>query len=118
MIELSLESTGILINSKKKCLSELARKMIFDQGSNSGQNINRIALSAGYTRYSVMKMSPSCVANAITYCPVPKESEWKVSFLKELMSVRDGDLKVGKDEDDDSFTKEEINQLIGIVATQ
>ena len=106
-----------LINSKKKCLSELARKMIFDQGSNSGQNINLIALSAGYTRYNVMKMSPSCVANAIKYCPVPKESKWKIAFLKELMSVRDGDLRVGDDEED-GFTKEEISHLIGMVATQ
>ena len=92
--------------------------MVYDQGSISGQNVNLIASNAGYTRYNVLKMSPSCVANSIKYCPVPKESEWKIPFLKELISVRDGDLRVGEDDDDAEFTKKEIEQLIGLVATQ
>ena len=35
--------THSLINSKKKCLSEMAKKMVYDQGSITGQNINFIA---------------------------------------------------------------------------
>ena len=81
-----------LLNSKKKCLSQLAKKIIYDQGSITGQNINLIASSSGYNRYTVMKMTPNCVANAIKYSPIPKESEWKISLLKELISLRDGEL--------------------------
>ena len=29
-----------LLNSKKKCLAQYAKKMIYDQGSNSGKNVN------------------------------------------------------------------------------
>ena len=56
-----------LVNSKKKCLAQLAKKMIYDQGSNSGQNINLIAQNSGFSRYDVLKMDPSCVAKDIKY---------------------------------------------------
>ena len=104
-----------LIGSKKKCLSELAKKLMFDQGSISGQNIDYIAKSAGYDRFSVMNESPRSVASAIKYAPVSHNSIWKVSFLKELLNVRDGDLCVGNEEE--GFSKEEIQQLINLVST-
>ena len=95
-----------LINSKRKCLPELSKKMVYDQGSISGQNLNLIASNAGYTRYNVLKMSPSCVGNTIKYCPVPKESEWKIPLLKELISLRDGELYIEDDENGQEFSRE------------
>ena len=92
-----------LLNSKKKCLSQLAKKTIHDPGSISGQNINLIASSSGYNRYTIMNMTPNCVANAITYSPIPKESQWKVSQLKELISLHDGDLYMAVDESGNGF---------------
>ena len=84
-----------LFNSQKKCLAQLAKKMIHDQGSNSGQNINLIANNSGFSTYDVLKMAPSCVAKDIKYSSVPKDSEWRIGFLKELINVRDGSLSVG-----------------------
>ena len=92
--------------------------MIYDQGSNSGKNINLLALNAGYNRYNVMSMAPSCVAKEMTYSTVPKECTWKIDFLKELINVRDGNLSVGSPEDNESFSMKEIGHLINIVATQ
>ena len=108
--------THSLINSKKKCLSELAKKMVYDQGSITGQNINFIALKSGYNRYSVMEISPRHVANSMKYSEVPKESMWKVSFLKELLSIRNGDLSVGNGEEE-GFSKKEIQELIFNIST-
>ena len=107
-----------LVNSKKKCLSQLAKKMIHDQGSNSGQNINLIASNAGYSRHNVMKMEPTCVAREMSYSSDPKESIWTIDFLKELMNVHNGNLSVVCLEDDESFSIKEIGHLINIVATQ
>ena len=87
---------------------------MFDQGSISGQNIDYIAKSAGYDRCSVMNKPPRSVASAIKYAPVPHNTIWKVSFLKELLNVRDGDLCVGNEEEG---KKEEIQQLINTVST-
>ena len=107
-----------LLNSKKKCLSELAKKTIYDQGSISGQNLNLIASSSGYNRYTVMNMSPNCVANAITYSPIPKESQWKVSLLKELISLGDGELCMSEDESGNGFSREDFQNLIAFISTQ
>ena len=106
------------MNSKKKCLAQLAKKMINDQGSNSGQNINLIAQNSGYNKYNVLQMDPSCVAKEITYSSAPKESTWRIGFLKELINVRDGNLNVGGLNDDEGFSQKEIEDLIYIVATQ
>ena len=70
--------------------------MIYDQGSNSGQNINLIAQNS-----------------------VPKESIWAIGFLKELINLCDGNLSVGSLNDDESSKKlMEIKHFINIVATQ
>ena len=105
-----------LLVSKKKCLSELAKKMVYDQGSTCGQNINYIAENAGFSRYSVLKISPRHVASSMKYSVVPEESMWKVSFLKELLSIRDGHFSVGNEEEG-GFSRDEIQELINIITT-
>ena len=90
--------------------------MVYDQGSICGQNINFIAKNAGYDTYTMMKTSPRHVASSMKYFAVPEESLWKVSFLKELISIREGDLSVGNEEEG-GFSKEEIKDLIDTIST-
>ena len=68
-----------LVTSKKKCLSELAKKMIMDQGSKSGRNLNYISINSGFERHNIMTFHPATVANAMKYCPVPEDCLGKVS---------------------------------------
>ena len=70
-----------LVNSKKKCLSELAKKMIMDQGSKSGKNLHYISENSGFERESIMSLHPVTVANAMKYSPVPEDCLGKVAFL-------------------------------------
>ena len=106
-----------LINSKKKCLSQLAKKIVYDQGSFTGQNIDLIATSAGYNRYTILNMTPNCVANAIKYSPVPEESQWKIQLLKELISLRDGELCMMDNEYGQEFSRDELQNLIAFITT-
>ena len=66
-----------------------------------------------------MNMSPREVANSMNYFPTPKDSKGKVTCLMELLEVHDGDLQIGddQDEDEDGFSKEEIQQLINFIST-
>ena len=107
-----------LLNSKKKCLSQLALKTIYDQGSITGQNINLIASESGYNRFNILNMAPSCVANEIRFSPVPEESKWKIQLLKELLSLCDGELCMREDENEQAFSREELQNLIAFVSTQ
>ena len=107
-----------LINSKKKCLSNLALRTIYDQGSITGQNINLIASSAGYSRFNVLNMTPSCVANNIRFSSVPEDSIWKVQLLKELISLRDGELCMRENDNEQGFSREDLQNLIAFVSTQ
>ena len=65
-----------------------------------------------------MNMTPNCVANAMIYSPVPKESQWKVPLLKELISLRDGELYMEDDKNGQEFSREEIQNLIAFISTQ
>ena len=107
-----------LLNSKKKCLSQLAFKTIYDQGSITGQNINLIASNSGYNRFEILNMTPNCVAKEIRFSPVPEESVWKIQLLKELISLREGELCMREDENEQSFSREELQNLIAFVSTQ
>ena len=63
-------------------------------------------------------MAPSCVANEIRFSPVPEESKWKIQLLKELISLRDGELCMREDENEQAFSREELQNLIAFVSTQ
>ena len=107
-----------LLSSKKKCLSQLAKKMVMDQGSISGQNLNFVSIHSGYPSHSILKMSPRAVSNDLRFYPVPEDSAWKVNFLKELISLRDcDDLHIESQTDQEFLTKEEIQDLIALVST-
>ena len=107
-----------LLNSKKKCLSQLARKMVMDQGSISGKNLNFVSTHSGYPSYSILKMSPRAVLSELKFYPVPEDSAWKVNLLKELISLRDcDDVHIESQTGQEFLTKEEIQDLIALVST-
>ena len=63
-------------------------------------------------------MTPNCVAKEIRFSPVPEESVWKIQLLKELISLREGELCMREDENEQSFSREELQNLIAFVSTQ
>ena len=107
-----------LLSSKKKCLSQLAKKMVMDQGSISGQNLNFVSIESGYSRQSILKMAPKAVINEMKCFPVPEDSAWKVNILKELIDIRDSVLHIGTKDDENFLTKKEIEDLIVLVSTK
>ena len=92
--------------------------MTKDQGSISGQNLTYIAVNSGFDRNSILTFCPRTVSNDIRYAPVPEDCAEKVTFLKELLQIRDGDLDVCFDEGKDFLTKEELQDLIFLVSTE
>lgn len=50
---------------------------------------------------------------AIEYEKIPDEEQWKVEFLKEIMSVRNGEL----DFQDNQFEMKEIQILINYISS-
>ena len=99
-----------LRKSKKKCLSALADVAINDQGSTTRMNLNLISAESGCQ--DVLEMDPRSLADNIVYSRIPDEEQWKVDFLKEIMSLRSGDLVL----ENDILTGEEIQKLIYCVS--
>ena len=49
--------------------------------------------------------------NTLVFSPVPKNEEWRIGFLKELLDIRSNDIVL------DSFSKDEIDDMIQFVCT-
>ena len=99
-----------LRKSKKTCLSALAEVAINDQGSTTRKNLNLISAESGCQ--DVLEMDPRSLACNIVYSRIPDEEQWKVDFLREIMSLRSGDLVL----ENDILTGEEIQKLIYCVS--
>ena len=50
-------------------------------------------------------------ANKIEYCPIPKEDEWTIGFVKELTDVKFGEATLL------NFERDEIVDLLNLVCT-
>lgn len=62
-----------------------------------------------------MKTSPKTVSSAMKYFPTPQIDQWKIPFLNELLDIRNGKLQINEGED--TFTPEEIQDLIHMITT-
>ena len=75
-----------ILDSPKKCLSSLGKKMIADHGSVTKQNLTLINMESGLE--DVLGVSPCSVVSSILYHPTPPGEEWRVGFLKEFLELR------------------------------
>ena len=100
-----------ITDSKKVFLSSLAKRVYHDQGSITRHNLNSIEKDSGCT--DLLSYSPKYISSKVRYAPVPETEEWRVSFLKELISLRNNDMVL----EDSQFTQNEIQDLISMVAT-
>ena len=103
-----------LLNSKKHCLSALARLVLNDEGSLSSQNIETISKKANLK--NILTLSPKVVADAVVYSEVPAEEEWRIDLLRELIAIQRNEVDLDFGELP-PFSKSEIEDLIEIVAT-
>ena len=63
---------------------------------------------------NVLDMDPRSVVSNIEYEKIPDEEQWKVEFLREIMSVRNGDLEF----QDNQFEKKEIQILVNYISSK
>ena len=98
-----------LRKSKKRCLSSLAEMAISDQASTTRRNLNIISAESGFE--NVLEMDPKCVGNRIVYEKIPDEDLWKVDFLREAMSIRNGELHL------ENFNGKEIQTIIYCISS-
>ena len=73
-------------------------------------NLNLISAESGCQ--DVLEIDPRSLAGNIVYSRIPDEEQWKVDFLKEIMSLRSGDLVL----ENDILTGGEIQNLIYCVS--
>ena len=58
-------------------------------------------------------MDPRSVVSNIEYEKIPDEEQWKVEFLREIMSVRNGELEF----QDNQFEMKEIQTLVNYISS-
>ena len=100
-----------ILQSEKSILSSLAKRVCQDQGSITRMNLNLIEKDSNCP--SVLDFNPRYIASQIKYAPVPDDEIWRISLLKELIGLRNNDMIL----EDSEFTKEELQDLISMVAT-
>ena len=83
---------------------------INDQTSTTRQNLNLISAESGII--NVLEIDPRSVICNIEYERIPEEEQWKVDFLREIMSVRNGNLEF----EDNQFDSKEIQTLVNYIS--
>jgi len=84
---------------------------IRDQTSTTRRNLNLISAESGIEH--VLDIDPRSVVCNIEYESIPVEDQWKVEFLREIMSVRNGNLEF----ENNQFEPKEIQILINYIST-
>ena len=84
---------------------------ICDQTSTTKKNLNVISAESGFE--NVLDMDPRSVVSNIEYEKIPDEEQWKVEFLREIMSVRNGELEFL----DNQFEMKEIQILVNYISS-
>ena len=84
---------------------------ICDQTSTTKKNLNVISAESGFE--NVLDMDPRSVVSNIEYEKIPDEEQWKVEFLREIMSVRNGELEF----QDNQFEMKEIQTLVNYISS-
>ena len=84
---------------------------ICDETSTTKKNLNVISAESGFE--NVLDMDPRSVVSNIEYEKIPDEEQWKVEFLREIMSVRNGELEF----QDNQFEMKEIQILVNYISS-
>ena len=98
-----------LKNSHKRSLASLANLVCSDKHSITCQNLDYISSECNVDAHCV---NPYVVLQT-EYIEVPQEEIWHIDTIKELIKLRDGELIL----ENDQFSREDICDMINIVAT-
>ena len=72
----------------------------------TGRNIRFILDQTGYDEIFAIKVNEA--KKMLTFCDVPENEKWKIDFIKEIVEVKQNNLKI----DDDVMTVEELDEII------
>ena len=99
-----LKFYGTLFLSSKNIISNLRKIQEKDCRSNFGSNIRNIC------RFNDTYNIHDCIRDSVKYFPINVSDNWRVGFLKELISVNKNNNHL------DGLSSEEINLLLEFVA--
>ena len=101
--------TSKLLSSKKEVLRNVFEVLRKDCRSTTGANIRNIKLecnSGPSEQLSAERVS------SLKFHPVPQEEEWRIDFVKDLMSMRDNGM------DDNTMSKDELITMLEHLCTR
>ena len=84
-------------------LKQFLKHIQHDVRSTTGKNLRSILLLTGKTSITDLKKQD---ANCIQYHPLKDEDTWKVDCIRELVDVKNCQLRV------DNFASEELSQIL------
>ena len=88
--------------SSKQLPKQMLKLIRTDARSTTGKNLRKVLLET--RKVHIDQLTP-CDVLQLEYHPVKSEDEWKVEMIKELISVRNGNLEiVGFDNDEQEET--------------
>ena len=94
--------------TRKTVARHLLENIKYDVRSTTGSNLRKIMHLL--QKDSIDDISKSDVNN-IVFSPIPKNEEWRIGFLKELLDIRSKDVSL------ENFSKDEIEDMIQHVCT-
>ena len=94
--------------TQKTVARHLLENIKYDVRSTTGSNLRKIMHLL--QKDSIDDICKSDVNN-IVFSPIPKNEEWRIGFLKELLDIRSKDVSL------ENFSKDEIEDMIQHVCT-
>ena len=94
--------------SSKVIPKQLLKFVKYDARSTTGRNLRKILL---LTKKTCVDQLGRQDTSSVTYHLLRQEDSWKVTFIKELIDIKNGRKTV------DNFTMEEIDETLGFAAT-
>ena len=108
LIQRFLNFISQIRKSKKQALKNILKLIQYDTRSIAGSNLREILLLTDKNDVSELCKED---ADQIIYKEVPKEENWRISSLKELINVRCGSSELI------GFTEKEIEHMINFVCS-
>ena len=97
-----------LSSSKKEVLRNVFEALKTDCRSTTGENIRNIRLECNAGLWE--QLSVKCVGR-LKFQPAPPEEEWRIDFVKDLVSMRDKGMV------DDTMSKDELIAILEHLCT-
>ena len=89
--------------SNKKAAKFLLESIQFDTNSVTGSNLRNILLLTD--KADIQDLLPADLSN-LKYHPIQNEDKWKVSFLQEILEIKNGNLGV------EDFKYDELDEIV------